>query len=462
MKAGFFLLIVCGCVSAPAFCDDRPKWQQSVIERVGDGWVTRERPPREFLPEQDILKIDKKKNFLVFFEACSRWYSFFKLKKIDWEDLKDRYLSRIEAATTSDEFYATIKDLIRELQDFHTWVNNYWEGDLGWRRPSVTIERIEGKAVVTEVMKGSTAEEKGLLRGSIILEVDGVKVSQRIESMRQQIRAYSSQRGYLAAAFGRLLDGPKNSQVSIKFLVPKMCKPKTIELSRTSSRLPLSRRPSFPVETLKHVWYGRHSSGIGYIRILSFEGREEIADEFDVALAALKDVPGIVLDIRNNEGGTGISHKRIIGRLLSKEVKDTTVYVKDGPGYSQFRKRESSLRPTGAWQFSKPVALLFNAVTGSAADLFAARLVGAKRVLTVGVTTHGNLSGNCAYVVLPCGLIVRLSIGYVTYPDGVVVEGRGNVPVVKADQLLKDVRSNRDSVLEKAVELLKAQELPVE
>jgi len=432
------------------------------IDRVGDGWVTRERPPREFLPEEDILKIDKKKNFLILWEACTRWYSFSKHKDIAWDDLRKRVLPNIEAARTSHEFYSIIKDLMRELKDFHSWVNNYWKGDLGWHRPAVVIEQIEGKAVVTLVMKGSEAEKKGLYSGSVLLEIYGDRVSKRVEYLRHQMRAYSSERGFLAAVYRRLLDGAKDSQVKVRFLAPGVREPKTIELSRSSSSKLSFRKPSFPVEEEKHLWYGRHSSGIGYIRILSFEGREEIADEFDVALDALKDTPGLVLDIRDNEGGTGTSHQRIIGRLLSKEVGDTTVYIKNGPGSEDFYKHESSLKPTGPWQFSKPVALLLNAVTGSAADLFAARLFGAKRVLAVGTTTHGNLSGNCAYVVLPCGLIVRLSIGYVTYPDGVLVEGRGNTPLVRVEPRLTDVWKNRDSVLERAIELLMAENPPEE
>ena len=44
-------------------------------------------------------------------------------------------------------------------------------------------------------------------------------------------------------------------------------------------------------------------------------GREEIADEFDRALEKLKDTPGLIIDVRDNDGGSGVPQPRIIGRL---------------------------------------------------------------------------------------------------------------------------------------------------
>ena len=54
------------------------------------------------------------------------------------------------------------------------------------------------------------------------------------------------------------------------------------------------------------------------------------------------------------------------------------------------------LEPTGQWQYGGPVALLVNDGTGGAADLFACYLRSAKRVVTIGSTTHGNLAGVAA------------------------------------------------------------------
>ena len=77
----------------------------------------------------------------------------------------------------------------------------------------------------------------------------------------------------------------------------------------------------FPVEKGKFLWFGTHPSGYGYIRIVTFDGRDEIADEFDRALEELKDTPGLIIDIRDNVGGSGASQSRIIGRLITARTK---------------------------------------------------------------------------------------------------------------------------------------------
>lgn len=110
------------------------------------------------------------------------------------------------------------------------------------------------------------------------------------------------------------------------------------------------------------------------------------------------------------------------------------------------------LGPNGKWQNTQPVALLVNDLTGSAADLFATELRAATQVITLGNTTHGNLSGVATYAVLPCGLVVRISNGYIADAKDRPIEMYGNVPDIVIAPTLQDYLSGRDIVLERAVE----------
>jgi carboxyl-terminal processing protease len=202
----------------------------------------------------------------------------------------------------------------------------------------------------------------------------------------------------------------------------------------------------------RFVHFGSHSSGLGYIRIESFNGRDEIADEFDRALAALRETPGLLLDIRDNTGGYG--QPRIVGRLLRERTVVTIAYLKSGSRHSDLERRPDFLGPTGPWQYARPIALLVNDVTGSAADLFACELRSAGRVLTVGTTTHGNLSGVAKHVVLPCGLIVRVSNGYLADSGDRPIEGAGNIPDIVVEPTIEDFLAGRDPVIDRAVAAL--------
>jgi C-terminal processing protease CtpA/Prc len=78
----------------------------------------------------------------------------------------------------------------------------------------------------------------------------------------------------------------------------------------------------------------------------------------------------------------------------------------------------------------------------------------APRVTTVGTTTHGNLSGVELYAVLPCGLVVRISNGYLSDTKDRSIEVNGNVPDITVETSIQDYLSGRDPVLERASEVL--------
>ncbi|MHC4643389.1 MAG: S41 family peptidase, partial [Planctomycetota bacterium] len=146
---------------------------------------------------------------------------------------------------------------------------------------------------------------------------------------------------------------------------------------------------------------------------------------------------------------------RIIGRFITQRTKVDIAYIKSGSGRKDFKKSEAYFAPMGDWQYTKPIALLMNAITGSACDLFACRMISTGRAVTVGTTTHGNLTGRCVYVVLPCNLVVRVSSGYVCDASGRIIEGNGNVPQIQTGQTIDDIASGTDSVLERAVQELR-------
>jgi len=435
--------------------------QWKIIERIGKGFVADERDTKTFsdLPvlEKDLSEAERLENFDILWKAIDRYYSFFDHKGIDWQEVKKRYLPKVKAATNTDDYYRVIFDLVCELKDYHSYSYNY-KIDLPWFCPNICTSRIEGKAVVTFVTKGSEAYSKGLRPGAIITRIDNLSVEEKIEQLRALMRASSSERHFLTIAHQRLLHGEKGSKVKLTFLPPGAEVAMNAELQRNAT---MDRQRSwqyiamnFPVDKGKFLWSGTHPTGYGYIRIVSFEGREEIADEFDQALEKLKDAPGLIIDVRDNSGGSGASQSRIIGRLITAKTKVEISFRKNGPGHQNFARREYEISPCGDWQYTKPVALLTNEITGSASDLFTCRMHGTDRVITVGTTTHGDLPGHNVFAVLPCGLVVRISNSYVTDINGRIIEVNGNTPQIHAESTIQDVINGTDSVLDRAVQSL--------
>jgi carboxyl-terminal processing protease len=433
-----------------------PAWEKAIIGRIGKGLVTTEQPGDDILPRMNLSKAERLENFDILWEAIDRNYSFFVHKGIDWQEVKSRYRPRVERVKTTKDFYRLMHQFVMELRDFHSWLCNYKDvPTLGRFSPQMSTRLIEGKAVVTDVVEGSEAYEEGLRPGAVITGVDGLSVKAKAEKIRPLMHVYSSQRCFLERAYRRILDGEKGTKVSVKFLAPGENSLRTARLKRGGSKRGEAIQPDFRVNKGKFIWYGIHPSGYGYVRILSFKGREEIADEFDRALERLKDTPGLIIDIRENPGGFGTAQARIIGRFIRSKTKVDIAYTKSGPGHKDFKKHEAYFVPTGGWQYTKPIAMLMNAITGSACDLFACRMISTGRPVTVGTTTHGNLTGRCVYVVLPCNLVVRVSNGYVCEASGRIIEGNGNVPRIHAERTIDDVVNGTDSVLERAVQSLR-------
>ncbi len=438
----------------PAGVEKRSTRPDGVIERIGAGYVVSDEPTG--LPElkKNLSKAEQLENFDILCQAIDRYYSFFENKHIDWNKITVRYRSRLRQAKTTDEFYSLMYQLVRELEDCHSWLCNYPRAQLQRYSPEITIRKLEDAAVVADVPVNSQTYARGIRRGSVIVEVDGLTVKDKLEQIRPLMKMYSSERAFLEEAYRRLLDGPKGTNVSLKFLPNGKNPRRTVTLTRVDYQPKDFLDPKIPLEKRRFVWFGRHSSGYGYIRILSFQGRDEIADEFDSALEQLKDTPGLIIDIRENPGGFGTSQNRIIGRLITAKTKVNIAYEKNGPEHNDFKIRETSFGPAGPWQYTRPVILLINTITGSASDLFACSIISTGRVVTIGTPTHGNLSGQCVYAVLPCGLVVRISNGYICDAKGRIIEVNGNIPDVYSEPTVEDIISGRDSVLERAVQEL--------
>lgn len=428
--------------------------KNNILEYIGTGYVT-DIEPNPLPPlKNNLSRTEQIENFDIFCKAIDRYYSFFIIKNIDWNSVTAKYCQRIKETKNSDEFYSLLRQIARELKDSHFRFCNYPNSFLPTCSPELTIRKIEDMAVVSDVPVRSQAYAKGIRRGSIITEVDELPIKVKIEQNRPLMIMFSSEQAFQEYAYRYLLNGAQNTKVTIKYIAPDNKSIKTATLTRVIYKPRDIFVQQIRLQKRKYVWFGIDKSGYGYIRILSFKGREEIAEEFDQALEKLKECSGLIIDVRDNPGGGSASHKGIIGRLLTNRIKVNIAYVKKGVDHNDFKSYESYFGPTGPWQYNKPVVLLINSITGSAADLFVSRLISAGRVITIGSPTHGDLPGEHIYAVLPCGLVMQISTGYVCDIYGKIIEGNGNSPDICANSTIQDIIKGRDAVFERAIKEL--------
>ena len=421
--------------------------------QIGKGYVTTGDPPRGLVRATTLTAKERRDNFDFLCDAIDKTYACFELKSIDWPAVRQRYETQLGKVETAEEFYRLLFRLVNELRDTHSWLQDY-RPVLG-QKPELALDLFEGRPFVTGVAANSDVARAGVEPGAEILAVDGLTFAARLEQLRLLLPACSSERAFQRAACKALLLGESGSTVTVKLRSPDG-QSATVPLKRIANPIPRSARAA-PCELTRQrfVHFARLPSGLGYICIESFDGREEIADEFDRALEELRGAPGLILDVRDNPGGFGSAQSRMVGRFLEERALVCVSYIKNGPGHQDLRRHETWFEPSGPWQYAGPVALLINDVTGSASDLFVCYLRSTGRVVTIGSTTHGNLSGVAAHAVLPCGLVVRISNGYITDAKGKPIEGNGTEPQIPVALTISDFLKHRDPVFEKALAVLK-------
>ncbi|MFZ4455781.1 MAG: S41 family peptidase [Bacteroidales bacterium] len=194
--------------------------------------------------------------------------------------------------------------------------------------------------------------------------------------------------------------------------------------------------------------YGILPNNAGYIYLSSFE-EGDWATDIDKILRDLSNTKGLILDVRNNGGGSSNISDVIISRFISTHITET-FYYKDGTINSQLQ-----IQPSGFVKYYKPVVILINGASFSCAELLPDLMKQLPNVTTVGDTTGGG-GGSTQFFTLPSRKRIRMPYAFfVQSKDSKMVEWNGIVPDIVVPQTAADVANGVDKQLEQAIKLLK-------
>jgi hypothetical protein len=327
-------------------------------------------------------------------------------KGIDWPKVtKDL---RAEAKRIDDDvaFVRWTERLVACLRDGHAGITQLapdleakvkaaWDGEAKGRRwtgPRVHLV-VAGKEVLVGEAFGEAAE-MGVRVGMKVLTVDDVPARAWMEKKAAEMRAkqgYSTDHAALHAAGHWGLADWEGTPVSFHLLAGSDRKNVTITRNGGPNFAPSG--PVIPPEPLQSVGrqrYGKTASGFGYVHLRDVP--DDLPRQIDTMLAAIGDVPGLIVDMRANGGG-GCDHEAVFGR-----------FVPAGTTWRQYRSQ-------GERPFAGPVVVIVDAGVRSAGETIAGDWKEDGRAYVIGPEPTAGASSQKAEVTVPSGrLTIRVSV----------------------------------------------------
>ena len=226
------------------------------------------------------------------------------------------------------------------------------------------------------------------------------------------------------------------------------------ELKDKNTFNPLTIRNYFTSELKlgknKKLEYGILGNNIGYLRISTFKKDSWEESDLSEALFYLKNTNGLIIDVRNNNGGSSKMTKMVIGRLTEFKIRNLPIK------YNGHWREADFIEPIGSSQYLRPIAILINGACFSSTEDFLAICDQLPQIALIGDTTAGG-SGNPDWYFLSGSKSIRICRSYICRMDSLPIEWNGISPDIRIVQTEKDLKNGVDKQLEYAMKYLNRQ-----
>jgi len=370
---------------------------------------------------------------------------------VDWKAVHEQYKPQITAAENKKESFLLINQMLFELNLSHLLA--VYPDDLKRHMPvlfakggiGIDLRLFDREAVITMVRTGTPAEQAGLRPGFIIERIDGKPVEQIIQEGEALLIPPFNPRNRLNNLSAYILGhiyGPPKTTVKIHFR-DKDGKGKEAVIKRKSrgrGRVATDAMPPYYVE-FEEKRLGRN---IGYVWFNHWA--EPVDGKFIAALASMRDIRGLIIDLRGNPGGFLSVVHTITKHLLAEKTQVASWKFRN-------QRVEYSFDPAGG-AFLGPLVVLIDVRSTSCSEYFAGSLQSINRAVILGERSPGFLL-IAKWKKLLNGASFMYAYAQPILPDGKVIEGNGVVPDIVARLNLEALIEGKDSQLEAAVNYIK-------
>lgn len=433
--------------------------------------------PNTLTPEQKLAGLST-----LWSEAKYNEAFFDNIGEAKWDSAYRAFIKPVMETPDDYRYARELQRFCALLRDGHSWVD-YFKG------PIITtffdkfqwhLSCIEGKAIVTAI---SSKQKKEIPIGSEIVEVNGMPTAEYLE--KEVIPYISSSTDYVRYDFAvsdmfQSLKGD-SYQVKIKTPAGKMLDMKITHEVRPEVRgdVMYPERPKWKLMEIK--WY---PGDIAYVALNSFNN-PKIVDEFKAAFPELKKAKKLIIDLRNNGGGSTDTGAKILTCLTPDSILIGSKWCTrvHNPAYKSwsrnitpndtvgdtFAKKAYLVGTRQYYEYSAPyryeipkeqerlvvpTVLLIGHNTASAAEDFLILADQQKHMVKMGQNSNGS-TGNPIMYQLEGGIQFQICSKKDTYSDGREFVGYGVKPDIEVVPTVEDFIKGYDRGLQEALKYLK-------
>ncbi|MGJ3240126.1 MAG: S41 family peptidase [Anaerolineae bacterium] len=395
-------------------------------------------------------------NYLEAFDAMlekfRNEYAFTEYKNIDWDALEAEYRPRFEEAEEAGDVLAyarAITDFTWEIPDGHVSSNalNYivedfftaTDGGIG-----IAIRELsDGRVIVNYVLEGSPAEEAGIELGTEIVEIDGMPILEATDQAVAWSAPFGTDHVRHLQQLRYVTRFELGEEVDVTFI-------NADDEAETVTLEAIAERDSFNFSSFNVATTGIELpveweivNGYFLVNISSFFDDSRLSVllwERMIRDAQANGIPGIIIDMRNNGGGSGWLADQMAAYFFQEELVTGNAYFYDEDLDEFILDEEYADRfylPPEDLRYNGEVVVLVGPNCASACEFFSYNMTLEDRATIVGQYPTGGLGGSVSQFFMPDDVVIQITVTRGVDPEGEIhIEGIGVVPdvVVPVDE----------------------------
>ncbi len=399
-------------------------------------------------------------------------YAFTEFYNLDWDELYATYSPRfVEAEDAGDpQMYGlAMRDFLWEIPDGHVGmpldlVIDLFRGQTDGGLGISLAELSDGRVIVNFLLDGSPAAQAGIELGAEILGWNGGSLEDAMdETFIWAHQALSTDHTYRLQQLRYVTRFPLDVDVDVTFRNPDSDEEQTVTMTTVNERVSFSQSSFFAsVDGLElPVEFEILPSGYGYVAIYSFSDNELLTVQLwerMIQTFIQADVPGVIIDMRYNGGGSGFLADQLAAYFFQEEhiLGYSALYNEQiDDFYFDPRSVDEFILPAEDLRYDGEVAVIVEPSCFSACEFFSYNMTIDDRASIVGHYPTGGLGGGVNDFYMPEGMTIRFTVSRAVDPDyNIHIEGQGVAPTVVVPVTFDSVFAEDDFLIRAAEDTL--------